>query len=84
MIRTFLCFVCLWTTAGSLMAQDPDAKRILTKYNVMRPTDKELAMYRLDWAESLEQALKWAARERRPIFLIIIHAKYGDIISGHC
>ena len=41
-------------------------------------------MYRLDWAESLDVALKRAIRENRPICLVIIFAKYGDMASGHC
>jgi hypothetical protein len=41
-------------------------------------------MYRLDWAASLDVALKRAARENRPVCLVIIFAKYGDMASGHC
>jgi len=67
-----------------LVAQDIDARRILKRYESARPTDRELAMYRLDWSSSLDQALERAARESRPIFLVIIHARYGDISSGHC
>jgi len=66
------------------VAAGRDAKRILDRYQALRPQAKDLAMYRLDWAESLDVALKRAAKEKRPICLIIIHAKYGDIASGHC
>jgi hypothetical protein len=66
------------------VAADRDAKRILDRYQALRPQEKKLAMYRLDWAESLDVALKRTAKEKRPICLIIIHAKYGDIASGHC
>ena len=41
-------------------------------------------MYRLDWAASLEDARRRATRERRPVLLVIIHAQYGDLASGHC
>ena len=41
-------------------------------------------MYRLDWAESLDVAMKRAVRENRPVCLVIIFAKYGDMASGHC
>ena len=70
--------------AGFAFAEDSAAKRILAGYQALRPTVKDLAMYRLDWEESLDSALKRAAKENRPICLIIIHAKYGDITSGHC
>jgi len=66
------------------VAAGRDAKRILDRYQALRPQAKDLAMYRLDWAESLDVALKRTAKEKRPICLIIIHAKYGDIASGHC
>ena len=65
-------------------AQDRTAKSILQRYEEFRPGDKELAMYQLDWAASLEVAKTRAAREKRPILLVIIHAQYGNIQSGHC
>ena len=70
--------------ASIVTATDMDAKRILDRYQALRPQEKKLAMYRLDWAESLDVALKRTAKEKKPICLIIIHAKYGDIASGHC
>ena len=65
-------------------AENVAVKRILARYQAIRPAAKDLGMYRLDWAESLDVALKRAVTEKRPICLIIIHAKYGDIASGHC
>ena len=70
--------------AGFAFAENPAAKRILAGYQALRPASRDLAMYRLDWAESLDVALKRAAKESRPVCLVIIHAKYGDIASGHC
>ena len=70
--------------AGFVKGEDVDAKRILARYQAIRPTAKDLGMYRLDWADSLDEALKRAAKENRPVCLIVIHAKYGDIASGHC
>ena len=64
--------------------EDIGVKRILARYQAIRPAAKDLGMYRLDWADSLDIALKRAAKENRPVCLIIIHAKYGDIASGHC
>ena len=70
--------------AGFVKGEDVDVKRILARYQAIRPTAKDLGMYRLDWADSLDGALKRAAKENRPVCLIVIHAKYGDIASGHC
>ena len=69
---------------GFIFAEDAGVKRILARYQAIRPAAKDLGMYRLDWADSLDIALKRAAKENRPVCLIIIHAKYGDIASGHC
>jgi hypothetical protein len=41
-------------------------------------------MYRLDWADSIETALERSRAEGRPVMLIVIHARYGDITTGHC
>jgi len=79
-----VCGLTMLMASTVATAQDSQIKRVLVKYEAMRPSDQELAMYRLDWADSLEEAKQRAAKEGRPIFLIIIHAKYGDISSGHC
>ena len=77
---------CLAAVLASSIAsaRDEQIDRVLSKYDRIRPSERELAMYRLDWADSLDDALQRATREGRPILLIIIHAKYGDILSGHC
>ncbi len=87
MLRVSFVLIMVAIAAGISSAQDTqdkDPSRMLSRYDANRPSDRELAMYRLDWAPSLEEALNRAAREQRPIFLVIIHAQYGDIASGHC
>ena len=84
MLRMSLCLVSLLTATSSTFGQDEGAKQILAQFDDMRPTANELGMYRLDWAGSLGGALQRADEERRPVFLIVIHAKYGDVTSGHC
>lgn len=84
MLRTALCLFYFLTATSPSLAQNENVKRVITRYKTIRPRAKDLTMYQLDWADSLEEALQRAARENRPIFLIIIHAKYGDISSGHC
>ena len=83
-LRFLFCMIALLIATNVSTAQDKAAKRILAKFDEMRPSEEELAMYRLDWADSLEHALDRAKSENRPIVLVIIHAKYGDITSGHC
>ena len=71
-------------TANRATAQTDDAQLVLDRYQLIRPSDDELAMYRLDWAPSLEAAIKRSAIENRPVALVVIHARYGDLSSGHC
>ncbi len=65
-------------------AQDSKVQSVLDRYADFRPAAKDLVMYQIDWAPSLEEAQKRALREKRPVFLVIIHAQYGDLTSGHC
>ena len=84
MVRTFLWLATLLAATSISLAQDKNTKQILTRFDAIRPSANELAMYRLDWAKSLDEALQRSAAESRPVFLVVIHAKYGDISSGHC
>jgi len=83
-MRLVTTSLAVFLLAGFAVAENPAAKRILAGYQALRPAARDLAMYRLDWAESLDVALKRAARENRPVCLVIIFAKYGDMASGHC
>jgi hypothetical protein len=83
-MKRFAIFFFSLFLGGFVIAEDAGVKRILARYQAIRPAAKDLGMYRLDWADSLEVALKRASKENRPVCLIIIHAKYGDIASGHC
>ena len=67
-----------------ISAQAPKVQSVLERYANFRPQADELAMYQIDWASSLQEAQKRALREKRPVFLVIIHAQYGDLASGHC
>ena len=64
--------------------QSDEVKRALEQYARWRPSDEKLIAYRLDWEPSVETALKRAAHENRPVFIIAIHARYGEMLSGHC
>ena len=84
MQRIVLLLAFLAAVAGNVRAQNREAVSILERYDSIRPGPTDLAMYRLDWTASLDEARERATRENRPILLVIIHAKYGDISSGHC
>ena len=83
-MKTIAIYFFTLLLGGFVKAEDADVKRIFARYQAIRPVAKDLGMYRLDWADSLDVALKRAAKENRPVCLIVIHAKYGDIASGHC
>ena len=86
-LRTTLAFLvaALWTT-GLLHAQAPDAdkQRILDKYRLVRPNEKDLAIFQLDWVPTLKEARGRAAKERRPILLLVVMNSYGNLFTGHC
>jgi len=83
-MRTLVfCFIALLVSRWSF-SQDARTQHVLDRYERLRPDAGELAMYRLDWSGSLSAARRRAAAEGRPVALVIIHAKYGNILSGHC
>ena len=65
-------------------AQSDAAQRALDLFEATRPTDDDLGMYRMNWAPTLAGALERSKVEKKPVCLVIIHAKYGDLYSGHC
>ena len=75
----------LWTT-GLLQAQAPDGdvQKILDKYRLFRPADKDLAIFQLDWVPTLKDARERAAKEQRPILLLVVTNSYGNLFTGHC
>jgi hypothetical protein len=84
--RTLLCILtALWAT-GPLPAQAPDADvpKVLDRYRLFRPADKDLAIFQLDWAPTLKEARARAAKEQRPILLLVVTNSYGNLFSGHC
>ena len=85
-LRTTLALLiaALWTT-GLLHAQAPvgDVQKILDQYRLVRPKDKDLAIFQLDWVSTLKEATQRAAKEQRPILLLIVTNSYGNLFTGH-
>ena len=84
MTRILGILIWLLLATPLALAQDSAVQSVLDRYADFRPAAKDLVMYQLDWAPSLAEAQKRARREKRPVFLVIIHAQYGDLTSGHC
>lgn len=84
MKRFLTALVLPLVPAAIISAQTPKVQSVLERYGDFRPQADELAMYQIDWASSLQEAQKRALLEKRPVFLVIIHAQYGDLTSGHC
>jgi hypothetical protein len=86
-LRTTLAFLiaALWTTS-LLPAQAPggDVQNILDTYRRLRPADKDLAIFQLDWVPTLKEATQRAAKQRRPILLLVVTNSYGNLFTGHC
>lgn len=70
--------------ATLLWIQDSEASEILDRYESLRPTERELALFRLDWAATLHEAKERAVREGRPVFLISVENEHGGLYGGHC
>ena len=85
--RTTLALVTAALWATSLLhaqAPDGDVRTILDRYRRFRPADKDLAIFQLDWVPTLKEAKGRAAKERRPILLLVVTNSYGNLFSGHC
>ena len=84
MTRLLTVLVLVLAAAVIAPAQEREVSSVLERYEDFRPGADDLAMYQLDWAPSLQEAQKRAFREKRPVLLVIIHARYGNLTSGHC
>jgi hypothetical protein len=71
-------------TAHQTAAVNEDVPTVLDKFRAARPDAKDLAIFQLDWTPTLKDAKAKAAREQRPIFLIVVTNSFGDMHSGHC
>ena len=70
----------------SVGAQDRGAREILQKFEEVRPSAEDMAIYRHDWEATLAQAKVRAKKEGRPIFFIGNTNISGptNFYTGHC
>ena len=86
-MKTKLLIPAILALAGALAAHGGDrgdVKSVLDKFESVRPQEADLALYQLDWASTLKAAKEKAAKEDRPIFLVVVTNSFGDLYSGHC
>lgn len=84
--KTAILLVAVLGAAWPLRAEGPGAEveKILERHQSLRPDDNDLAIYRLDWVSSLKEAQEKAAKEERPILLVVVTNSYGNVFTGHC
>jgi len=70
--------------AGAQAADQREADRVIDRFQAVRPRAAELAIYELDWLPTLKEAKAKAARENRPVFLVVVTNSFGDVCTGHC
>jgi hypothetical protein len=76
-----LAMVCAARAEG---ADQSDVQNVLDRFQSVRPHEADLALYQLDWMPTLKAAQERAAREERPIFLVVVTNSFGDLYTGHC
>jgi hypothetical protein len=79
-----VAILALTRVAGAHGADQSDVKSVLAKFQSVRPQAANLALYQLDWMTTLKAAKVRAAKEQRPIFLVVVTNSFGDLYSGHC
>ena len=87
MIKTFAATAIMLLTFSAVGAELPgpaEVQLVLKKYDSVRPRQRDLRIFQLDWTESLAEAKRQAAGDGRPVLLIVVRNSYGDIFAGHC
>jgi hypothetical protein len=61
-----------------------DVRKALDRFQAFRPDDRDLTIFQLDWAPTLKEARERAAKQKRPILLMVVTNSYGNLYTGHC
>jgi hypothetical protein len=87
-VATLLSLTAVLLPAG--IAQGPpetrsaDVPKVLDRYRSVRPEASALPIFQLDWAPTLKEARDKAAKEQRPVLLLVVTNSYGNLYTGHC
>lgn len=86
MVRIVIAAGFLFLIALPAIAQDRKAQEVLQRFEEVRPSAEDMAVYRHDWEATLAQAKVRAKKERRPIFFIGNTNISGptNFYTGHC
>ncbi len=79
-----VAILALHCVVGVHGADQSDVKSVLDKFKSVRPQEADLVLYQLDWMATLKAAKERAAKEARPVFLVVVTNSFGDLFSGHC
>src|SRR4051812_49176561 len=70
-MRHLLAFLLLTATVIASAAQNDPASRIEARFDEAKPDAKRLAFFSLDWEMTLQDAKTRAAKEHRPVLVIL-------------
>lgn len=88
-VEVFMCRLLIFAMLGAVslfaVGQDDSVKRIEARFAASKPDAKRLAFYSLDWAMNLDEAKVRAAKEHRPILIVLnTNITAGtNFFSGH-
>lgn len=84
-MRQLLVLAVVAVFVSTAPTQDAAAIKIQERFDAAKPDAKRLAFYSLDWAMSLKDAKARAAKEHRPILVILnTNITAGtNFFSGH-
>jgi len=83
-IKLFAMMGLLVLGFGQASEPGTAVSKVLERFEQAKPQAKDLTIYRLDWVPNLAEAKLRAAREKRPILLVVVTNSYGNMLSGHC
>lgn len=83
-LMRLILLACLLLPGAAAFAQEGEAAKILERVRSFTPTVKDLGWYQLNWVPNLKEAREKAAREKRPICLLVCINVFGNLYTGHC
>ena len=83
-MRKLICLLVAVVAVSGLAAVGPDVLEVQRKFDAYRPPADQFRVYQLDWSPNLQEAKNRAAKEQRPILLIVVCNSYGNLFTGHC